>query len=93
LLEGAAESPDLLEALPPLGGRDDDRRKNAKLFIPRVVDVDQMHPSDPFAIGLLRRGSRSGLPPRELRVCRYFLRLRGKDSNLDYLIQSQASYH
>jgi hypothetical protein len=22
-----------------------------------------------------------------------FLRLRGKDSNLDYLIQSQASYH
>jgi hypothetical protein len=22
-----------------------------------------------------------------------FLRLRGKDSNLDYLVQSQASYH
>jgi hypothetical protein len=22
-----------------------------------------------------------------------FVRLRGKDSNLDYLIQSQASYH
>ena len=24
---------------------------------------------------------------------RGFVRLRGKDSNLDYLIQSQASYH
>jgi hypothetical protein len=30
---------------------------------------------------------------RKPAVCRTFVRLRGKDSNLDYLIQSQASYH
>jgi hypothetical protein len=42
------------------------------------------------------------LPPCHLRrllwkqkpgVGRAFVELRGKDSNLDYLIQSQASYH
>ena len=30
---------------------------------------------------------------REAAVSSGFVRLRGKDSNLDYLIQSQASYH
>ncbi len=30
---------------------------------------------------------------RKPRLSGAFVRLRGKDSNLDYLIQSQASYH
>jgi hypothetical protein len=32
-------------------------------------------------------------PPRRRPLTAGFWRLRGKDSNLDYLIQSQASYH
>jgi hypothetical protein len=36
-----------------------------------------------------RDGDRTDGSPRK----RAFERLRGKDSNLDYLIQSQASYH
>jgi len=48
------------------------------------------------------RATRSAVAPRgQLRLPRKqesplsggFVRLRGKDSNLDYLIQSQASYH
>jgi hypothetical protein len=52
---------------------------------PAVVEAEQAGPVTNGSCGQSgeRKGRLSGGP----------VRLRGKDSNLDYLIQSQASYH
>jgi hypothetical protein len=42
-LQATTESAQLLETLAPSDGRHDDRREDARLFVPRIVDVDKMH--------------------------------------------------